>query len=180
MRLARRVPVSALLGLLVGLLATIPLGVPAGVAFVSGGKASRDQPTFSYDFLPASTTPTANFSAATLGASPRPRASPAAVRLVSGSGVAAKAGEAALSQAGKRRLAKRLGEIPRSSSPVGQGGAARTGRWWEYDDVNGQRKIVVEHPDGTVHVGTPKPQSTHATGGPPKYYDDGNFGHVGE
>ncbi|MCW3002037.1 MAG: hypothetical protein JWQ20_1335 [Conexibacter sp.] len=93
---------------------------------------------------------------------------------------AAKGGDTALSQAGKRRLAKRLGDIPRSSSPVGQGGSTRTGRWWEYDDVNGQRKIVVEHPDGTVHVGVPKPQSTHPTGGPPKYYDYANFGHVGE
>ena len=46
--------------------------------------------------------------------------------------------------------------------------------------MNGQRKIVVEHPDRTVHVGTPKPQSTHLDGGPPKFYDDGNFGHVGE
>lgn len=47
-------------------------------------------------------------------------------------------------------------------------------------DVSGGAKIVVEHADGTVHVGIPKPQSTHAAGGAPKYYDYGNFGHVGE
>jgi hypothetical protein len=94
--------------------------------------------------------------------------------------VAAGEAEGALSQAGKRRLAKRLGEIPRSSSPTAQGGSAQTGRWREYVDRSGRRRIVVEHSDGTVHVGRPKPQSTHTSGGPPKYFDDGNFGHVGE
>jgi hypothetical protein len=69
---------------------------------------------------------------------------------------------------------------PELQQPVAQGGSARAGRWWEYDDVAGRRKIVVEHPDRTVHVGTPKAQSAHREGGPPKYYDDGNFGHVGE
>lgn len=85
-----------------------------------------------------------------------------------------------LSQRAKRRLAKEYGDVARSANPVAQGGSAKTGRWWEYKDVNGNKKIVVEHPDGTVHVGTPKPQSTHRSGGPPKYYDYGRFGHIGE
>lgn len=41
MRRPWRVLASALLGLLVGLLTTILLVVPAGAAFVSGGKASE-------------------------------------------------------------------------------------------------------------------------------------------
>jgi RHS repeat-associated protein len=85
-----------------------------------------------------------------------------------------------LSQLAKRRLAKSLGRVPRSAVPIAQGGSTTKGRWWEYLDSEGNRKIVVEHPDGTVHVGTPKPQSTHLEGGPPKYYDDGSHGHVGE
>jgi RHS repeat-associated protein len=80
----------------------------------------------------------------------------------------------------KRRLAKELGDIPRSEQATAHGGSAATGRWWEYKDVNGVPKIVVEHPDGTVHVGVPKPQSDHAAGGPPKFYDYGGFGHVGD
>lgn len=94
--------------------------------------------------------------------------------------LAARGAETALSQNAKRRLAKQLGGVPRSSSPLAQGGSASTGRWWEYLDSNGRKRIVVEHPDGTVHVGVPKPQSAHRAGGPPKYYDYGSFGHVGE
>jgi hypothetical protein len=84
-----------------------------------------------------------------------------------------------LSQLAKRRLAQRLGRIPTSSSPIAQGGSSVTGRWWEYLDSEGNLKIVVEHPDGSVHVGIPKPQSLHREGGPPKFYDYGPFGHVG-
>ena len=47
-------------------------------------------------------------------------------------------------------------------------------------NIENGAQIVVEHSDGSVHVGIPKPQSAHATGGTPKYYDYGNFGHVGE
>ena len=36
--------------------------------------------------------------------------------------------------------------------------------------MNGKRKIVVEHPDGWVDVGIPKPQSKHREGGPPKFF----------
>jgi|GEM_PF-959907 len=91
---------------------------------------------------------------------------------------------ASLTQRAKRRLAKQLGGIPRSADPIAQGRSADGGRWWEYPDGRGGRVIVVEHPDGSVHVGTPKEQSSHREGGPPKYYDnlgpDGEgFGHVG-
>jgi hypothetical protein len=79
----------------------------------------------------------------------------------------------------KTRLARDKGDIPRSAQPTRQGGG-NGGRWWEYKDNNGQTKIVVKHPDGSVHVGTPKPQSTHGNGGPPKYYPVPGSGHVGE
>ncbi len=103
------------------------------------------------------------------------------VRGVRGLAIAGKAakGGRVLSQAAKRRLAKQLGGIPRSATPIAQGGSSRVGRWWEYLDSNRKIKIVVEHTDGSVHVGVPKPHSTHHSGGPPKYYDVGNHGHVG-
>lgn len=88
-------------------------------------------------------------------------------------------GKQALSQYGKRRLAKDLAGIPRSAQPVAQGGSAKIGRWWEYQDASGKLRIVVEHSDSTVHVGTPKAGSPHRSGGPPRYFDDG-FGRVGE
>ncbi len=84
-----------------------------------------------------------------------------------------------MSRNAKRRLAKELGDIPRSAQPVAQGGSNRIGRWWEYVNSSNEPRIVVEHPDKTVHVGIPKPQSTHRVGGPPKFYDCG-CGHVGE
>jgi len=59
-------------------------------------------------------------------------------------------------------------------------GSAKRDRRWKYRNSNGKLKILVEHPHGTAHIGIPKLPSTHATGGPPKYYDYGNFGHVGE
>ena len=93
--------------------------------------------------------------------------------------LAAKTGKK-LCQEGKRKLAKELGNIPRSAQPKAQGTYGQGTKWWEYQDVNGKRKIVVEHPDGTVHVGTPKPQSTHRTGGVPKYYPVPGTTHVGE
>lgn len=102
----------------------------------------------------------------------------AAVRLAGDAGGSLAAKD--LSQRAKRRLAKEYGDVARSATPVAQGGSAKTGRWWEYKDTNGTTKIVVEHPDGSVHVGVPKPQSTHRSGGPPKYYDYGRFGHIGE
>jgi hypothetical protein len=46
--------------------------------------------------------------------------------------------------------------------------------------MNGRTKIVVEHADGTVHVGIPKTGSPHRLGGAPKYYDYLGAGHVGE
>ena len=76
-----------------------------------------------------------------------------------------------------------LGGIPRSAQPLAQGGSARTGRWWEYQNASGQTRIVVEHPDQSVHVGRIKEQSEHRSGGPPRYVDDivpGGFGHIGE
>ena len=89
-------------------------------------------------------------------------------------------GLGALSQIAKRRLAKVLGGVARSAQPVRQGKYGRGTKWWEYKDSSGKIKIVVEHPDGSVHVGTPKPQSTHLEGGPPKYYQEPGTGHVGD
>jgi len=83
-------------------------------------------------------------------------------------------------RAAKRGLAKELGGIPRSAQPVRQGRYGQGTKWWEYEDHHGNRKIVVEHPDGSVHVGTPKRQSTHLEGGPPKYYPVPGTGHVGD
>ncbi len=41
--------------------------------------------------------------------------------------------------------------------------------------------IVVQHGDGSTHVGTPKPHSPHIeSGGEPKYYRQRGTGHVGE
>jgi hypothetical protein len=85
-----------------------------------------------------------------------------------------------LSRRAKTRLAKEIGGIPRSAQPVAQGTFGKGTRWWEYASSQGERKIVVQHPDGTVHVGTPKPQSTHLDGGPPKYYPEPGTGHIGE
>jgi hypothetical protein len=86
-----------------------------------------------------------------------------------------------LTQAGKKGLAKELGGIPRSAQPTRQGRYGQGTKWWEYTDSHGNRKIVVEHPDGSVHVGRPKPQSQHLDGsGPPKYYPEPGTGHVGE
>jgi len=79
-------------------------------------------------------------------------------------------------------LAKRLGGIPRSQPPVAQS-HSKAGSWWEYKTEAGERRIIVAHKDGTVHIGTPKAQSEHLTGGPPKYHDDvipGGLGHIGE
>lgn len=84
------------------------------------------------------------------------------------------------SQEAKRRLAKELGGVPRSASPTAQGRTRHGTKWWEYTDSQGNRKIVVEHADGSVHVGTPKPQSEHQTGGEPKYRAVPGTGHVGE
>ena len=88
-------------------------------------------------------------------------------------------GTGLLSQLAKRRLAKQLGGIPRSAQPIAQGRYGQGTKWWEYRDLQGNIKIVVEHPDGTVHVGIPKQQSTHHLGGPPKYYPIPGTGHVG-
>jgi RHS repeat-associated protein len=90
-----------------------------------------------------------------------------------------------LSQRAKRRLAKALGGVPRSAQPIRQGifrtpGSSGAGtRWWEYKDAGDATKIIIEHPDDTVHVGIPKPQSPHPNG-PPKYYPVPGTGHVGE
>jgi hypothetical protein len=89
-------------------------------------------------------------------------------------------GQEVMSQLAKRRLGKQYIGVPRSATPLAQGGSSATGRWWEYLDARGVVKIVVEHPDQTVHAGIPKPQSLHHEGGPPKYYDYGRFGHIGE
>lgn len=84
--------------------------------------------------------------------------------------------------AGRRRLAKRLGDIPKRNRPIAEGRTSGSdgGRWWEYRDRNGNTKIVVEHPDGSVHVGTPKPQSNHRAGEPPRYFPVPGSGHVGD
>jgi RHS repeat-associated protein len=94
--------------------------------------------------------------------------------------VARRAAKAAnkMSQHAKRRAAKALGGIPQSCQPIRQH-HSKDGKWWEYRDQNGREVIVVEHPDGSVHVGTPKPQSPHRNGGPPKYYQVPGSGHVG-
>jgi RHS repeat-associated protein len=90
------------------------------------------------------------------------------------------AGGSPLTQYAKTRLAKDLGGIPRSAQPIRQGNFKGV-KWWEYKDHNGKVKIVVEHPDGSVHIGTPKPQSLHGEGkGPPKYYPVPGTGHVGD
>lgn len=60
MTLSPRVPVNPLVGLLVGLLMTILLAVPAGVVFASSGEVSSDRPICSYDSASLSTTPPAN------------------------------------------------------------------------------------------------------------------------
>lgn len=87
-----------------------------------------------------------------------------------------------ISQYQKRRMARDAGGIPRSASPTRQGVSKNGTRWWEYKDAQGKTKIVVEHKDGSVHVGTPKPQSEHGTtpGAEPKYYEEPGTGHVGE
>jgi len=86
-----------------------------------------------------------------------------------------------VTQAEKKGLAKDIGGIPRSSQPTSQGRFGQGTKWWEYIDSQGNRKIIVEHPDGSVHVGRPKPQSQHLDGtGPPKYYPEPGSGHVGE
>ncbi len=86
-----------------------------------------------------------------------------------------------LTQKATRRLAKKQGEIPRSAQPTAQGRFGKGTKWWEYTDSHGNRIIVVEHPDGSVHVGRPKPQSQHLDGSwPPKYYPLPGTGHVGE
>jgi hypothetical protein len=89
--LTARVLASALLGLLVGLLTTILLVVPAGAAFVAGGKPPSDQPTYSYYSPSAATTLPVNLRTAPLAVRPSPRAAPEVVRLVSGVSLAAKA-----------------------------------------------------------------------------------------
>ena len=96
-------------------------------------------------------------------------------------GLAKAASKNALSQPAKRRLAKEQGGIPRSAQPTRQGRYGKGTKWWEYRDSQGNRKMVVEHPDGTVHVGRPKPQSKHLDGtGPPKFYSEPGTGHLGE
>ncbi len=77
------------------------------------------------------------------------------------------------------RAAKKAGNIPLSRQPEYQGTyrawdstqkRMRETSWWEYKDQDGKDKIVVEHDDGTWHVGKAKPDSKHRTGeGPPKY-----------
>ena len=67
--------------------------------------------------------------------------------------------------------AKRAGGIPTSAQPVAQGAYGDGLRWWEYEDSSGKIKIVVKHPEGHYHEGTPKEQSEHHDGGIPKYYD---------
>jgi RHS repeat-associated protein len=95
------------------------------------------------------------------------------------------------SQYAKRRLAKQYGDIPLSASPTAQGtyppphqpiprGTQRT-RWWEYENIHGETVIIVEHPDASVHVGTPKPDSKHHEGGIPEFYKyPGAPDHIGE
>lgn len=97
-------------------------------------------------------------------------------------------GERCLTPYAKRRLAKELGDIPRSAQPTAQGvinnsrspGRGGPTRWWEYKDSNGTTKIVIEHGDGSVHIGTPKLGSPHRDGGLPKYYPVPGTGHVGD
>ena len=100
---------------------------------------------------------------------------------VSGGEQSTGAGDGGVSQAAKRRLAKEQGGILRSAEPTHQGRYGDGTSWWEYTDSQGNRKIVVEHPDGSVHIGRPKPQSLHLEGtGPPRYFPEPGTGHVGE
>jgi uncharacterized protein RhaS with RHS repeats len=75
----------------------------------------------------------------------------------------------------KRRNAKDIAGVPRSATPTAQGRYSEPGsgmvptQWWEYVNNVGMTIIIVEHPDQSVHVGTPKPQSTHHEGGKPKF-----------
>jgi len=91
-----------------------------------------------------------------------------------------------LTSHGRRTIAKKLGGIPRANHPICQGvfrkpGDKRFTKWWEYRDWRGGRKIVIEHHDGSVHVGTVKPDSRHREGdGPPKYWQVPNSGHAGD
>jgi hypothetical protein len=167
---------AALLAIAIGL----PVASSAAAVAASNASSSAASP-YAYDAPPATTTTAASARTVTLVARHAVTGGQRSSMSLIALGRAAKAAdEAVLSQLAKRRLAKELGGVPRSATPVAQGGSAKTGRWWEYRDSNGKLKIVVEHSDGTLHVGIPKPQSTHSTGGPPKYYDYGNFGHVGE
>jgi hypothetical protein len=88
------------------------------------------------------------------------------------SSLAKSTAKAGLTQLGKRRLAKFLGGIARSSQPTRQGRYGRgksATKWWEYRDATGKTRIIVEHSDGSVHVGTPKADSTHLSGGKPMF-----------
>jgi hypothetical protein len=60
MTLLPRVRVNPLGGILVGLLTTTLLVVPAGVDFVSGGEVLSSQPTYAHDSPSAATTATLN------------------------------------------------------------------------------------------------------------------------
>jgi hypothetical protein len=93
MTLLRRVRVNPLLALLVGLLTTILLLVPAGLDFVSSAEASSSQPTYAYDSTSAATSATLNAHGASLIASPGVRTAPGVVRLIPDRSLAAKAGD---------------------------------------------------------------------------------------
>ena len=75
------------------------------------------------------------------------------------------------SEYARRRLAKVDTGIPRSATPVAQGTSKEGAHWWEYVDSNGNPKLVVQHPDGSIHSGRIKAGSSHRQGGPPRYYN---------
>jgi hypothetical protein len=63
--------------------------------------------------------------------------------------------------------------VPRLATPIAQS-TSKNGSWWEYVDHRGEAKIVVQHPDGSIHRGTIKACSRHREGGPPRNSNPGN------
>lgn len=81
--------------------------------------------------------------------------------------------EAAEALMNKRRSEIKLRGGIQGHAPADLSGVTKDGtKWWEYTTPDGKKKLMVEHADGSVHVGAPKPQSTHRDGGEAKYFED--------
>lgn len=177
MRRSGRVLASAVVGLLVGLLTTMLLVVPAGAAFASDAKAPSDRPTYAYDTQSASTTPvTSTRTAAPIGRSSARRA-PGVVRLASGLFRAAKAGEdalrtvTALTREQDTALSAVMRDPNRLEHIFGQGGKHNIGQLT--NELGGQEAVVREailriprsQPEGVFKIATDiGPHSVTVTG----------------